>query len=294
MAKFTGQFDRHPPNHSQPSIAIPTWPTLIRDDALNILSGFDDEMLVEIGLALEKIIETAAQPFNFPVNKDALIWTRIEPHWVSPTFAPKSANEIRNTFGDLNIFLCQCESPDEWELEYKLAFAPKVERWHLLAVLALWKLVDCSDVMFGTTAHTIDGMIPKNAGLRFQNAAGLAMEAQAALSTAVQKQLESQLVAAARRETVLSLEIEATTAKSQRGTELATKMHAARRGEARKIAFEIANECGLPKRIQAARHANKILKEVHKKFFTDDTVDEWLKEDGWVAKQPPEPVDTSR
>lgn len=290
MAKFTDQFDRYPPNHSLPSIAIPTWPTLIRNEALILLSGFDDEMLVDIGLVVENMIVTAAQPFNFPVSQEAWIWTRIEPHWVSSTFAPKSSNEIRDTFGDLNIFLYQCEAPDEPELEYKLAFGPKVETWHLLAVLALWKLVDCSDVMLGRTAHTIKGMIPKNRDLRFQNAAGLAMEAQAALSTAVQKELEGQLVAAARTETVLRLGIEATTAKSQRGTELATKMHSARRGDAREIAMRIANECGLPRRIQAARHANKILKEIHKKFFTDDTVDEWLKKDGWIAKQPSGPV----
>jgi hypothetical protein len=62
-------------------------------------------------------------------------------------------------------------------------------------------------------------------------------------------------------------------------------MHAKRRGNAKELAIKLANECGLPKRIQAARHVNKILQEVHKKFFTDVTVDGWLREAGWTAKK---------
>lgn len=283
MAKFTDQFDRHPPNHSHPRIAIPTWPTLIRNEALILLSGFDDWMLIEIGLALEEHIATAAQPYNFPVSKDALIWTRIQPHWVSPTFAPKSSDEIRDTFGDLNIFLCQCEAPDEWELECKLAFGPKVERWHFLAVLALWKLFDSGDVMFGRTAHTINGMIPENRDLRFQNAAGIAMEAQAACQIAIQLQERAGHVLNA---AMAQAEIEGLK-RSKQASKAGVTRHAPNTAK-RKVAMELATQKPFASRAAAARH---VIENLEKRqlpgkpveYYTFGPVDQWLKEDGWKS-----------
>lgn len=283
MAKFTDQFDRHPPNHSLPSIAIPTWPTLIRNEALIILSEFDDAMLIDMGVVLENMIADAAQPFNFPVAKDASIWTRIEPHWVSPTFTPKSSNEIRDTFGDLNIFLCQCEAPDEWELERKFAFGPKVERWHLLAVLALWKLVDCSDVMLGRAAHTIGGMIPKNLDLRFQNAAGIAMEAQAACQIAIQlKERAAHVQSAA----MAQAEIEGLK-RSKQASKAGIARHAAN-AEKRKEAMALATQKPFASRAAAVRYVIDNLEKPRKpnepiQYYTFGPVDDWLKEDGWKS-----------
>lgn len=271
MAKFTDQFDRYPPNHSLPSIAIPTWPTLVRNEALILLSGFDDAMLVDIGLVLEDMIASAAQPCNFPVAKDAFIWTRIEPHWVSPTFTPKSSNEVRNTFGELNIFLCQCGPPNERELEYKLAFGPKVERWHLLAVLALWKLVDCSDVMLGRVAHNIDGMIPRNKDFRFQNAAGIAMEAQAAVSNALQLEERARHIAVVEK---FRDQIELSK-RSKKGTDTVVARHK-KDDDVRLAAFAMADALGDIPKTEAAERISMDLQWRSGEFVSFTRAYRWL------------------
>lgn len=94
MAHFTDQFTRHDPWTFRPSILIPTWPTILLQDAraLALLSGVDRDALAEIAEEIEKELQAISAPYLFPVNSDHWIWTRVRQGWVCSSKAADTSS----------------------------------------------------------------------------------------------------------------------------------------------------------------------------------------------------------
>jgi hypothetical protein len=184
MPKFTDQFTFRNPRTARTGVLIPTWPVIIQADACKLLSEFSDEDLICIGDFVEKVIDEQAQPHNFPTDQSSWIWSRVRSGWIAGNDL-ESADAIRNEFGDLNLLLMQI---DRCDLSSGLLPSQRVRHWHLLAVLALWKLFDAIDVTYGMKPDLIGRVIGKSDEIRRMNGAGLAMEAQAAIAHGIQLQ----------------------------------------------------------------------------------------------------------
>ena len=182
MAHFTDQFRRHNPWKFRPSILIPTWPTILLQDARELLSGVDPDALGEIAEEIEKELQAISTPYLFPMNRDHWIWTRVRREWVDET-TTKTSDAIREGFGDLNLFLA-LHSEMNFRHESLLTF--QVQMWELLAVIAIWKLIDSYDMLRSDANQPLAGPLQRFSNDAIGKSAALAMEAQAAVAHAVQ------------------------------------------------------------------------------------------------------------
>jgi hypothetical protein len=111
------------------------------------------------------------------------IWTRIKPEWLTSDFN-ESSDSIRETFGDLNIFLA-LHNDDKFQAV--LGKDRQVKEWHLLAVISIWKLIDACELLWGDVRSQHDsGRNYVDPKILSAEVTGLAMEAQAACQTAMQ------------------------------------------------------------------------------------------------------------
>lgn len=182
MARFTDQFQRYNPRKFQPSLMLPTWPKLAQMDANALLDGATDEDVAELAHLVELEIDAFADPQCFPTKDTGHpIWTRVRPEWLSQNLL-KSKEGIRFTFCDLNILLALV---DERDILAGTQMGQRFSTWHLFAVLALWKLIDGRDAIFGEDVE-IPGLLRPTEKDRINHGHGIAMEAQAAIYTALQ------------------------------------------------------------------------------------------------------------
>jgi hypothetical protein len=276
MARFTDQFTRprFNPRTFQPGILIPTWPALVQQDACAILIDVTDEEVIELAYAAEHLIVGYAEPSQFHQLKDGVdwIWTRVKPGWV---IAHKLTTEdaIRNAFSDLNLLLAAIEDQDIF------ADSPWLSRlsiWHMLAVVALWKLIDARDVIFRHAPDQIGGLVRPKEQDRIMYASSLAMEAQAAISHALQlKERARHLVEAGiARDQIEKLKRKQKSKKAAQGK---TTKHAPCRKQALKLA-NLGKYCGATHAINSIH--GKVLYPSGKRV-AKSTLREWLKLDGW-------------
>jgi hypothetical protein len=183
MPKFSNQFQRHDPFEFRPDILIATWPHLILKDARSLLKEKTSEELEELALAIEWHIDFYAQQPDLLASEDSWIWTRVEREWVglNPTF---SADEARDAFGDLNIFIASGEKIDQ---SPRFMWQSTAKDWELFAVLAIWKLIDARDVLYGHASDSLTQKLQVKSEFRHMKSTALAMEAQAACSIALQR-----------------------------------------------------------------------------------------------------------
>lgn len=158
MARFTDQFRRYKRRTFQPSLLLPTWPKLAQMDANAILSDASDEEVADLARLIDQEIGNFADPARFRTrDTNRAIWTRERREWVDPG-GLKSRESIRDTFCDLNILLVPL---DERNPLVGTRFENRFNTWHLLAVLALWKLIDGRDAIGNST----EGLVPSRATL---------------------------------------------------------------------------------------------------------------------------------
>jgi hypothetical protein len=165
-----------------------TWPTILLQDARVILNGLTVPELIQLGQAIDRAIDRSSNPITFPSDQSHWIWSRVRPGWITEQNL-FDATSIRETFSDLNVFLGLCEMQN---IPIEPALKVRVDEWHLLAVIAIWKLIDARDIVF---SESIDSAQPHpqspEATFRKYKVGALAMEAQAAIGVAILRLEES-------------------------------------------------------------------------------------------------------
>lgn len=267
MARFTDQFNRHNPRKFRPSVLIPTWPAIVQQDAKQLLIKFSDAELIERAIAVEIAIESIADPATFPTNRSSWIWSRIKPGWIGISLFP-SSDEIRNEFSDVNLFLFALEQRRHPQY---FAEVPFVDPWQSLAILALWKLIDALDVLRGMNPDLIGGLIRPNRTDRKMYAAGIVMEAQAAISSATQLK-----ASAFHLEYMRKYMDEVEMAKrSLKATHSVVTKH--RKDDATRLrAFQLSDETPVKNLKVSAEYAYDKLKMDPEFKFSFDTVYDWI------------------
>jgi hypothetical protein len=276
MARFTDQFTRFNPRTFPPGILIPTWPSLVQRDACALLEGVDDNELEDLALVVDKAIDEYAEPHQFATARDSWIRTRIKPEWLNQSEL-KTVDGIRNTVGDLNLFLACIDRTSPLQDHPSLS---RFDTWHMLAVLALWKLVDARDVIFKHAPDLIGGMIRPKEQDRLMHGAAIAMEAQAAVSNGLQLQMRStHLLAMQKARDVLEM-----AQRSTKGSKAVTTRHS-KYDTIRLAAFALADSDSTLSMTDAADLITNNIEWRKNEFVKYITAYRWLQNrKSWEAK----------
>jgi hypothetical protein len=204
MASFTDQFDRKDPFNFKPLVSIPAWPRLIQRDAKSILDSASETEVKGLAALASQLIADYAAPEYFHKNRPDWLWERAFPKCTRSTNL-QTSSLIRIRFGDIHLLMAALEACDPFAQSQKLA---QFKIWDLLSAFALWKLVDASDLADGYVTVDPHIFVTQEKTIRLQYAAELAMEAQAAVTQALQlKERELHLYAALNsREKIARLE----------------------------------------------------------------------------------------
>ncbi len=254
---------------------IATWPAVLLKDARDLLHGLDSETLIQIAEELELALREYSQPYNFPPDKSHWIWSRVLPGWTSAESISSSEN-IRKNFEDLNLFLAFYR-PRDFQADSRLNFA--ATEWQLLAVLAIWKLIDAFDASFRS-----DGMerapINRKPVDALSATAALAMEAQAAVAHAVQIKLRARHIT--ELEEMRSRNEAAN--RSKKGTSAVTVRHQ-KMDSVRLAAFALADKGKFESQPTAAEAISNNVEISPGKFVPYQTAYRWLlKRKDWEDK----------
>lgn len=276
MARFTDQFNRYDPRTFRPSVLIPTWPAIVQQDAKELLIKFSDAELIERALAVEIAIESIADPATFPKNRSSWIWSRVKPGWIATGLFP-SSDEIRNEFSDVNLFLFSLEQRRHPQHSLEM---PYVDPWQSLAILSLWKLIDALDVLRGVNPDLIGGLIRPNRTDRKMYAAGIVMEAQAAISSAAQLKASAFHIEYMRRH----LDGVESAKRSMKATHSVVAKH--KKDDATRLkAFQLSDETPVKNLKVRAEYAYDRLNKDPEFKFSLDTVYDWITHrDLWETK----------
>jgi hypothetical protein len=256
---------------------ISTWPAVLLKDARDLLHGLDSETLIQIAEELEQALREYSQPYNFPPDKSHWIWSRVLPGWTSVESISSSEN-IRKNFEDLNLFLAFYR-PRDFQADSRLNFV--ATEWQLLAVLAIWKLIDAFDASF-----RCDGMERAPINRKPVDALGataaLLMEAQAAIATAIQRKQSSEHFAEMEKRRieieVLQRQLRAASGGNAKGE---------RSAEARRMAFELSTTTSKKFHNQLSR-AEWLSRELKARLsfeITPSSVRRWLREEGLFVRK---------
>ena len=276
MAHFTDQFTRHDPWKFRPSLLIPTWPTTLLQDARALLSGVDANALAEIAEEVEKELQAISAPHFFPINKGHWIWTRVKLGWVDET-TTKTSDAIREGFGDLNLFIAFHNQRNFYQ-ESRLTF--QAQEWELLAVLAIWKLIDAYDVLYSDANQPLTGPRRRFGNDAIGNSAALAMEAQAAVAHAVQIKERARHIAELEE---MRNRNEAAN-RSKKGTSAVTVRHQ-KMDSVRLAAFALVDKGKFESRPTAAEAISDNIETSPGKFVPYQTAYRWLlKRKDWEDK----------
>lgn len=274
MARYTEQFNRQDPLKFRPSLLAFTWPTILLQDARDLLKDFDKAALVQLATAIEHEIHALSDPEQFPTDKNHWIWTRVRAAWITNDFN-SSRDSIRHTFGDLNIFLA---FHDHKKFAQAHGLKRKTKEWHLLAVIAIWKLIDACEVAWGRKPESdSEGLSYANVKLPQFESTGLAMEAQAACGIALLRLEESR----ARSKTAST------------GGEKRNRINRANREEALRIANSHTYEL---KKVVVILIQDSLVKEITDKGdivrYNKGVISRWLLKAKWKTTKRPKPKTT--
>ncbi len=142
MASFSTQFDQHDPFAVAVSGVNQDWARRAADEAVTILQGCTPQEMASWARALE----TQFQEIGRPAQKGNAELTVARFRWESTDLTLVEYVDLERLRAEVTPLDAAIDVEPEFRKWHPSASDRQVQRWHLYAVLALWKLIDAAEV----------------------------------------------------------------------------------------------------------------------------------------------------